>query len=325
MRRHVITVGVGLGVLCCVCGVLLAQGGANEWPEPKEAPSEQEEVSIAPRVVARSAWNEAKLKRRYPWLGFNKSLPKLKALRDHITPPSGYTREAVTPNSFGEYLRFVPVRQDRTQTLLYNGKPVYMPSAGVVPLDLGRRDLHQCADSVLRLHAEYLWSSNQAKRAQYHYTSGDLAAWRNWRRGRVLKVRGRKVVTTKVTPVPNTHKAYRRYLDRVFTYASTRSMHRDATVHKDLSTIQAGDFFLTPGSPGHVVMVMDIAVNASGKRVALIGQGYIPAREFHIVKGNAHATIDGLWYVLPTKQGQVLDTPTWTPFKTTELKRFKIL
>ena len=298
----------------------------QEWPEPERAESEESaSEEEAPAVPVKRAWTQAKLKRHYPWLDFNASLPALKPLREHLAPPKGYRREPVKAGSFGEYLRFVPVRQDRTQTLLYSGQPVYMPSAGVVPLDLGPRDLHQCADSVLRLHAEYLWSSKQASRAQYHYTSGDLAAWRDWRAGKVLRVRGRKVVTRKVAPVPNTHKAYRAYLDRVFMYASTRSMHRDARVIKNLGSIQAGDFFLTPGSPGHVVMVMDVAVNASGQRVALIGQGYIPAREFHIVRGNRRATVDGVWYILPTKHGQVLDTPTWTPFKTTQLKRFKVL
>ena len=327
MKRKHIAVGLGSLVVVSTTGLLWAQSVRSpvdhpEWGEQerKEQP-EPKKVTPAPK----STWTQAKLKRTYGWLKFNKRLPKLKALRDHIAPPSGYTREAVKPGSYGDYLRFVPVRQDRTGTLLYNGTPVYMPSAGVVPLDLGPKDLHQCADSVLRLHAEYLWHARKANRAQYHFTSGHLAKWKNWRAGKVLVVRKNKVVTKKVKPVPNTHSAYRRYLDRVFMYASTRSMHRDAKVIKDLKSIQAGDFFLTPGSPGHVVMVMDIARNAAGQRVALIGQGYIPAREFHIVKGSRRATVDGLWYKLPTKKSDLLVTPTWSPFKTSELKRFKIL
>ena len=200
-----------------------------------------------------------------------------------------------------------------------------MPSAAVVPLDLGPKDLHQCADSVIRLHAEYLWSQGRADEAAYHYTSGDVARWREYRQGRTLVVRGREVKMVKVEPPAGTHASYRKWLDSVFRYASTRSLHRDAQQVKGAGQLQAGDFLLQGGSPGHVVVILDVATNAKGENVALVGQGYLPAREFHLIKAKGKGVIDGVWFKISKKKGGLLKTPTWAPFKLgAQLWRFKV-
>lgn len=48
------------------------------------------------------------------------------------------------------------------------------------------------------------------------------------------------------------------------------------------------------GSPGHVVLVLDICEDEAGKRAFLLGQGYMPAQEFHVLKNLAHE--DDPWY-----------------------------
>ena len=225
-------------------------------------------------------------------------------------------------SSYQAYLRGLPLRTDRNSVKLYSGDDVWMPSAGVVPLDLGKRDLHQCADSIIRLYAEWLWVQGRAQEAQFHYTSGDLARWKDWRAGKILKIKGRKVVQVSAKKSPNTHSAYRAWLDRVFTYASTRSMHRDSTRITDPKELAAGDFFLMGGSPGHVVLLLDVAQSATGERVALVGQGYLPAREFHVIQGDEEHALDGVWFKLPSAQRTSLVTPTWKPFSVEDAYRF---
>lgn len=39
-----------------------------------------------------------------------------------------------------------------------------------------------------------------------------------------------------------------------------------------------GDVFLKGGSPGHVVMVVDLCENEEGQKAFLPGQGYMPAQ-----------------------------------------------
>ena len=61
-----------------------------------------------------------------------------------------------------------------------------------------------------------------------------------------------------------------------------------------IDELQIGDVFLKGGSPGHVVMVVDICQNEKGEKAFLLAQGYMPAQEFHIVKNPLHE--NDPWY-----------------------------
>jgi hypothetical protein len=62
----------------------------------------------------------------------------------------------------------------------------------------------------------------------------------------------------------------------------------------NIKDIQVGDLFIIGGSPGHVVMVVDVAVNTQGKKAFLLAQGYMPAQEFHVLKNPVSET--DMWY-----------------------------
>lgn len=282
---------------------------------PAVASAEEPSTREAPQTVKA-------FKAAYPWMAHLKEwrevsgsdTASLIALSRRFAPPEGFARVAVKPGSFQAFLRDVPLRTDRTDVRLYTGQRVSMPSAGIIPFDLGSRDVHQCADSVIRLRAEHLWAQRRASEAAFHYTSGHLARWSDWRAGRPLVVRGNTVKPGKGRKLSG-YSGYRRYLESVFMYASTRSLHRDGRRVKDMKTLQAGDYFLQSGSPGHVVILLDIAEHPDGRRVALVGQGYLPARDVHVIKGAAPHAIDGVWFVLPDgKKRTTLNTPTWSPF-----------
>ena len=58
--------------------------------------------------------------------------------------------------------------------------------------------------------------------------------------------------------------------------------------------LHPGDVLLKGGSPGHVVMVIDLCENEQGQKAFLLAQGYMPAQEFHILKNPASETDP--WY-----------------------------
>ena len=87
-------------------------------------------------------------------------------LAKRYRPPTGFHRVAVGPQSFAAWLRTLPIRTDRMQVLSYQGLPLKRPSAGIVAMDVGDRDLMQCADSIIRLHAEYLWAHGRQNEAK---------------------------------------------------------------------------------------------------------------------------------------------------------------
>src|SRR5262249_31014968 len=79
-----------------------------------------------------------------------------------IPPPPGFDRIAVAEGSFGSWLRRLPLEGSNT-VHLYDGtlKGHQAAQFAVVDLDVGKQDLQQCADTVIRLRAEYLYSTRR--------------------------------------------------------------------------------------------------------------------------------------------------------------------
>jgi len=253
-----------------------------------------------------------------PWPTGGPTIP----LNQRFPAPDGFVRAPV--EGYAAWLRALPVRTDRVQVLAFDGRPLDRPAAALVALDVGRRDLQQCADTAIRLHAEWLWDTGRPDAAAYHFTSGDRTAWRDWQAGERFAIRGSRVERSVGPTRPNTHAEYRAWLDLVFTYAGTRSLALD-TEPVDSGgvggTIQGGDLFVQGGSPGHAVIVLDVAVGPDGERVALMGQGFMPAEDLHVLTA-PHAR-DGIWFALPEQPDDLLVTPSWAPFRRSEARRFE--
>ena len=62
--------------------------------------------------------------------------------------------------------------------------------------------------------------------------------------------------------------------------------------------IAPGDVFVTAASPGHAMMVADVAVNKkTGKKAYMLLQGFMPAQDIHIVR-NLNNKLMSPWYEL---------------------------
>ena len=107
--------------------------------------------------------------------------------------------------------------------------------------------------------------------------------------------------------------SFRAYLDLVFTYAGTLSLQAEKG-RPGREGVRPGDFFVLGGSPGHAVLVLDVAQSAEGRRVALLGQGFIPAQDFQVLSPGK----DGPWFSL---DGESVATPFWKPFPWSSLRR----
>ena len=245
----------------------------------------------------------------YPWLA---EPDPAQSLEKRIPPPAGFAR--VRADGFGAWLRGLPLKPGRPQVLLFDGNPKRNQDlhVAVADLDTGTRDLQQCADSVIRLRAEYLWERRAA--IAFQFTSGDLCEWSRWADGWRPVVKGNRVTWRKGGAGGRDHAELQRYLKTVFTYAGTISLARETEGAS--GAVEAGDMFIQGGSPGHVVLVLDVAEKDS-KRVFLLGQGYSPAQDFHVLKNPSGASP---WYAADF--GEELRTPEWT-FRRGDRRRFK--
>jgi hypothetical protein len=254
-------------------------------------------------VICPVAWGQS-----YAWLP--RSDPG-QALSARIPPPRGYERVAVQAGGFDEWLRGLPLKPGRPPVRLFDGQEKARRDVhhAVVDLDVGARDLQQCADAVIRLRAEYLFSRGQTAAIAFDFTSGESAPYARWRAGERPAVRGQRV-TWRTTDAPDaSHAGFRRYLDTVFTYAGSYSLRRQL-VPAAGRAVAIGDVFVQGGLPGHAVTVVDVAREPQGGRVVfLIAQSYMPAQEVHVLRNPGRSDLDP-WY--PADFGDRLITPEWT-------------
>ncbi|MSP71857.1 MAG: hypothetical protein EXR76_06705 [Myxococcales bacterium] len=244
------------------------------------------------------------------------------ALSGRFTPPLGFARVPVDVGGFAHFLRDLPLSPDRTNVLAFDGERLSRPAAAIVALDVGDRDLQQCADSAIRLHAEWLFATGRGQQAAYHFTSGDRTTFADFVSGETFIAVGRGVQRRQGIARRADHPSFRRWLNLVFGYAGSRSLRLDTTAVPTDADLRAGDLFVQGGSPGHVVVLLDIAQHPDGRRVALIGQGFMPAEDFHVLRGTTDAAIDGVWFNLPGPGGS-LQTPSWRPFERGDARRFR--
>jgi Domain of unknown function (4846) len=288
-------------------------------PPPAAAPS----ASPEPTPGALAA--------RYPWLAADRDVGARDHLDKRVPVPEGFTRVPLAEGTFGAWLRGLPLEPARTAVVSYRGQiilPADHPNlTAVVDIDVGAQDLQQCADSVIRLHAEWEWSRGRRDQS-YRAASGAAMPFARWALGERITVSGpagSKLTWAPATRPDSSHRAFRSYLDSVFAWANTGSLARDTTPTA-LADLRPGDFVVQPGGPGHAVLVLDLATDRRGRRVVLLGQGFMPAQSFQVLHPSAvdpdrtpTGVPDGAWFRVD-EDG--LTTPFWPRFPWTALHRF---
>ena len=230
--------------------------------------------------------------------------------------PDGFERVPVLQHSFADYLRHLPLKPAGSKVKYYNGKEKDdYAYAAVVKMDIGNQNLQQCADAVMRLRGEYFYQQKAYDSISFMFTNGFTADYANWMAGNRIQVRGNQTAWVRTGSPSNTYQDFRNYMDVVFTYAGTLSLS-EILHSKSIKDISIGDVFIVGGSPGHAVIVVDVAQNKEGKKLFILAQSYMPAQETQVLKNLNDESISP-WY-RSDFAGDLL-TPEWT-FKKSELK-----
>ncbi len=243
-------------------------------------------------------------------------------LAGRFAPPPGFARVAAAPASFAAWLRGLPLKAAGAPVLLHTGAPKFRQDvhAAVVAIDVGTRDLQQCADAVMRLRAEWLFATNRGKDIAFNDTgSARPIAFSRWAAGERPRSNGRTLSWSRSTRPDAGYASFRRYMDTVFAYAGTYSLERELA-QVALADIAPGDVFIKGGFPGHAVLVADVAVHpASGEKRFLLLQSFMPAQDIHVLK-NPQSADGSPWYA--PAFGDRLITPEWI-FARESLRRWR--
>ncbi|GAB3320397.1 DUF4846 domain-containing protein [Hymenobacter humi] len=232
--------------------------------------------------------------------------------------PAGCQRIPVAAGSWGEWLRWLPLQPAGTVARTYLGarKARQEVVAAVVNIDTGTQDLQQCADAVIRLRAEYVFSHDPNK-VHFHFTTGYDFWFSDFVAGKTFKVVGEEVLPAKRPAELPTHAALARYLIPTFGYAGTLSLSRELA-SKPLGAVQPGDVLIHGGAPGHAVLVVDVAENMkTHRKFMLLAQSYMPAQDMHLLQPDEGRSA---WFAVDT-ESDILTTPEWD-FGADELKSF---
>ena len=211
--------------------------------------------------------------------------------------PKGFILTKVDSGSFEEWIRCLPLKPKGSPIFLFNGdkKIVQDLNAGVLDIDVGKTDLQQCADAVIRLKAEYLYSNKKFTNINFNYTSGFKAEYSKWREGYKIVVKGNRVYYYKNPSITDkTYQGFRKYLWNVYNYAGTYSLNKELK-KQSTRNIKEGDVLIIGGFPGHVVMVAAVSQNSFKEKAVLLIQSYMPAQSIHIVKKQLTQG-DGVWF-----------------------------
>lgn len=212
----------------------------------------------------------------------------------NIPLPEGYSRKGATTSSFLFWLRNISLKTDNT-VYLYNGKmkPNQTAQFAVLDISVGKKDLQQCADAVMRLRAEYLFSQKQYESIRFTDNEGGSYQFE----------------------APYTREKLDALMQRVFGMCGSASLSKQLKPQK-IMQMQAGDVLIKGGFPGHAVIVMDMAENEAGEKIYLLAQSYMPAQDIHILNNPNDAMLSP-WYKLSN------DTDIYTPeyyFTSNQLK-----
>jgi hypothetical protein len=250
----------------------------------------------------------------------NKSYLLENTIQQRFQLPQGFVRQEESKTSFGYFLRNLPLKPSGSNVLYFDGtiKPNRNVYEAVVDLPIGKQDLHQCADAVMRLRADYFCSQKQYDKIHFNFTNGFRVDFSKWAAGYRIAVKGNKTSWVKTAKPSDSYETYWKYLETVFMYAGTASLEKELKPINILDT-KIGDVFIKGGFPGHAVIVVDIAVNPkNNQKIMLLAQSYMPAQEIQILKNPNNSSLSP-WYAVDF--GTSLKTPEWT-FSSSQLKRF---
>lgn len=207
--------------------------------------------------------------------------PNGMTVETRISVPEGYERVPVAAGSYEEFYRKLPLKSADAKVYYYDGQLKRNSyHAAVYDFPNLSEDLLQCADACMKMRAEYYYARGEYDKIGFNAESGTYLPFKKFMEGYRLTGSGWKSGYAK----GSSRKIFDEYLRIVYSYASTRSMAKEI-VPIDIKDLRIGDVFVQSGNPGHAVFVTDMAVDKkTGKKIMLLGQGYMPAQDLHIIE-----------------------------------------
>jgi hypothetical protein len=216
-----------------------------------------------------------------------------------IPEPDGFHRIKNEKDSFGSFLRSLPLR-DSAIIKSFTGAPIdasrYKLLCVIDIKLLFKKDIEQCADWAMRLWAEYHRSANKLNTLYLFNYSGSKTYFRT------------------------SGKTYSQFLEKALIATNSYSLKKGCRAVNE-EKLMPGDMFVQNenGGIGHVSMILDACENSKGQRLYLVGFSFMPAQEFHVEKGSGEYGKLG-WF---SRDGYMAYLNRYYPYGKPVVRRFE--
>ncbi|WP_299129027.1 DUF4846 domain-containing protein [uncultured Winogradskyella sp.] len=220
------------------------------------------------------------------------------SIKTRVNVPEGYQRASYPKGSFEDYLRNYKLKPFGSKIINYDASEYFWQRGhiGILEIPVPKNGLQQCADALIRIRSEFLWDQNRKDEIGFKFTSGHYCSWTKYAQGYRPSISGNKVTFHKTRAEDYSKTNFYKFLNLIYMYSGTLSLSQELKPIK-AKDLKIGDMLIKGGSPGHIVMLCDEAVNNQGEKLFLIFQGNIPAQSVHLVKNLADNSMSP-WYKL---------------------------
>ncbi|HET7001076.1 MAG TPA: DUF4846 domain-containing protein [Puia sp.] len=184
-------------------------------------------------------------------------------------------------DSWQSFLQHLPT--ENKPIVDYKGNQIYNQQKhfAILTYDIGTTDLQQCADALIRLRSEYLFSQKKYTQIGFHFNSGIYYRLMDYLQGvHPIFRNGQQVLVQTGTVSELSHTSLRKWLDIVYTYANTVSLCKEL---KKADGLQTGTVIIFPGNPGHCCIIIDEAITDKRDTVYKLAEGYMPAQSMYVL------------------------------------------
>ena len=240
---------------------------------------------------------------------------------DRVNVPEGFKRVDYPKGSFQDYLRNYQLKSFGSKIINYDNSFYFWQRGhiGILEVPVPKNGLQQCADALIRIRSEYLWDNDRKDEIGFNFTSGHYCSWKRYAEGYRPKINGSKVTFHKTAKSDTSKANFYKYLNLIYTYSGTLSLYNELPSISNAKDLQIGDMLIKGGTPGHIVMICDEAINEKGEKLFLLFQGNTPAQSVHLVKNLQDSNISP-WYQL--EKDQEISVSNYT-FDSAKFVRFK--